>query len=345
MTGAEFLGARYPLIQAPMAGVQDRQLTAAVSSAGALGSLPCALLSPEELRSELAVLSAECDGPFNVNFFCHQTPGYDADAESRWRELLRPYFDEYGISDEDVPIGGGRQPFSHDAADILEDFRPPVISFHFGLPSRDLLARVKGWGATVLASATTIKEALWLECHGADAVIAQGLDAGGHRGMFLSRDLTTQAGTFALVPRIVGAVDIPVIAAGGVGNAAAVAAAFSLGARAVQVGTAYLLCRETLTSPLHRAALKSNRARHTAVTNLFSGRPARSIVNRVIREIGPLNDKAPSFPLAAAAMGVLRQRAEARKCDDFSPLWCGQNATGCKEIPAAELTRELTSLL
>ncbi len=341
----EFLGTELPLIQAPMAGVQDSALALAVSSAGGLGSLPCAMLDTETLRAELAAMRSATDRPINVNFFCHKAPKPDPERECRWRKLLEPYLDEYGISIEDIPAGPARVPFGHEMADVLEEFRPPIVSFHFGLPGSDLVARVKAWGATVLASATTVEEARWLETHGADGIIAQGLEAGGHRGMFLSMDLTTQMGTLALVPQIVRHVTVPVIAAGGIADAQVVAAALSLGATAVQVGTAYLLCPETKTTSLHRAALKSGAARHTAVTNLFSGRPARGIVNRVIREIGPISGTAPEFPLAAAAISALRQQAEARGSADFSPLWSGQNASGCQEIPAAELTRALAGRL
>jgi nitronate monooxygenase len=220
-----------------------------------------------------------------------------------------------------------------------------VVSFHFGLPSSDLLARVKAWGAKILSSATTVEEARWLEAHGVDAIIAQGVEAGGHRGMFLSDELSTQVGTFCLVPQIVRAVKVPVIAAGGIADANGVAAALALGAVGVQVGTAYLLCPEATTSPLHRAAHKSAAAHHTALTNLFTGRPARSIMNRIMRELGPINAAAPAFPLAGSAIAPLRAKAESSGSSDFSPLWCGQNPSGCKEIPAAQLTRELAGLL
>jgi len=216
-----------------------------------------------------------------------------------------------------------------------------VVSFHFGLPSAELLDRVRSWGGKILCSATTVDEARWLEAQGVDAVIAQGVEAGGHRGIFLSDDLTTQVGTLALVPQIVKAVRVPVIAAGGIADSSGVAAAIALGAAGVQVGTAYLLCPEATTSAAHRAALKSDAARHTALTNVFTGRPARSIVNRIVRELGPLSPAAPQFPLAASALAPLRGSAEARGSGDFSPLWSGQNATGCREVAAGVLTREL----
>jgi nitronate monooxygenase len=202
---------------------------------------------------------------------------------------------------------------------------------------------VKAWGATVLSSATTVDEARWLEDHGADVVIAQGVEAGGHRGMFLSSDITTQIGLFALLPQIVQAVKVPVVAAGGIADARGVAAVLALGASAAQVGSAYLLCPEVTTSAVHRAALKSEAARHTALTNVFTGRAARGIVNRIVREQGPMSVAAPAFPLAGSALAPIRAKAEAQGSGDFSPLWCGQNPTGCREIPAAELTRELAA--
>ncbi|HEB28063.1 MAG TPA: nitronate monooxygenase [Porticoccus sp.] len=339
----DFLGVELPIIQAPMAGVQNSTLTVAVSLAGGLGSLPCAMLSTEQLRAELTTIRLQTDKPFNINFFCHTSPVPNADRESKWQTVLKPYFTEYGISATDITPGPSREPFSHAVADVLEEYRPDIVSFHFGLPATDLLARVKGWGTTVLASATTIKEAQWLESHGADGIIAQGLEAGGHRGMFLSDDISNQVGTFALLPQIIQKVKVPVIAAGGIVDAVGVKAALSLGASAVQVGTAYLLCTETNTSQIHRAAIKSEDAQHTAITNLFSGRPARGIVNRVIREIGPINNDTPEFPLAATAITALRKQAEQGGSGDFSPLWCGQNASGCKEISAAELTRGLAA--
>jgi nitronate monooxygenase len=335
------LGTEFPLIQAPMAGAQGAALALAVCRAGGLGSLPGALLTPEALQLELKALQQGTSRPWNINFFCHTPPVPDAAREARWRETLAPFYAEAGLDVHDVPAGAGRAPFSHAVADLVEPFRPPVMSFHFGLPAPDLLARVKGWGSVVLSSATTVDEARWLVAHGADAVIAQGVEAGGHRGMFLTDDLTTQTGTFALLPQIVAAVRVPVIAAGGIADAAGVRAAMALGAAGVQVGTAYLCSDEATTSALHRAALQSEAVHHTALTALFTGRPARGIVNRVMRELGPLNPAAPAFPLATAAMAPLRAHWEQRGSGDFSPLWSGQNASGCRSIGAAELTRQL----
>lgn len=338
---AKLLGTELPLIQAPMAGVQLSALAVAVSNAGGLGSLPCAMLSPESMAKELAALRAGTGKPFNVNFFCHTPPAPDAAREATWREALAPFFAEFGIDPSAISEGPGRAPFSAAIASVLEAFPPKVVSFHFGLPPPELLARVKRLGAKVLASATTVAEARWLEAHGADAVIAQGVEAGGHRGMFLTEDLSTQVGTLALVPQVARAVKLPVIAAGGIADAAGVRATMALGASGVQVGTAYLLCPEATTSALHRAALASEAALHTALTNVFTGRPARGIVNRIMRELGPMSAASPAFPLATGAIAPLRAKAEAAGSGEFSPLWSGQNASGCKALPAAELTLAL----
>ena len=337
-----FLGTRWPIVQAPMAGVQGSALAIAVGKAGGLGSLPCAMLTVDAMRKELAAVRSATDGVYNVNFFVHTPPAPDARREAGWRAALAPYYREYGIDPASIAAGPGRAPFSAEAVDVLAEFKPPIVSFHFGLPSAELLTRVRSWGPKILASATTVDEARWLEANGADAVIAQGVEAGGHRGIFLSDDVNTQPGTFALVPQVVRAVKVPVIAAGGIANAQGVRAALALGAAAVQVGTAYLLCPEATTSAVHRAALKSDAARNTVLTNLFTGRPARGIVNRIIRELGPINGEVvPAFPLATSALAPLRAKAEAKGSGDFSPLWSGQNATGCREIPAGELTKAL----
>lgn len=343
MTQASDLAARLslaaPVIQAPMAGAQGHALAAAVCEAGGLGSIPAAMLSPDGLCAEIEALRARTPRAYGVNFFCHVPPTPDAAREWRWRQRLAPYCREYGLDPDAAPAGALRAPFSAALADVVEPLRPQVVSFHFGLPEAALLARVKAWGAVVMASATTVDEALWLQDRGADVIIAQGLEAGGHRGHFLDHELTRQSGLFALLPLVVRAVSVPVVATGGIGDATTIAAARALGAAGVQVGTAYLKSPEATISPLHRALLGTEAARHTALTNLFSGRPARSIVNRLMRECGPLSADVPAFPLAPAALAPLRAAAEARGCSDFSSLWAGQYAAACREQPAAELTR------
>jgi nitronate monooxygenase len=299
------------------------------------------MFGPEAIRTETLALRAATARPFNLNFFCHRPPTGDAERETAWQRLLSPYYREWNLTADTPAAAPSRKAFDAEAAELVEALRPAVVSFHFGLPPAALLSRIKQSGAFVLSSATTVDEALWLEANGADAVIAQGLEAGGHRGWFLSDDVSRQCGLFALLPQVVDAVRIPVIASGGIADARGVAAALALGAAAVQVGTAYLLCPEAATRPVHRAALASAEASHTALTTLFSGGLARGIVNRAMRELGPVNAATPPFPLAASAMTPLRSAAEAEGLGDFSPLWAGQNTTGCKTMPAGELTRAL----
>lgn len=340
----ERLGVELPIIQAPMAGVQDCELAIAVSENGGLGSLPCGMLSNSQIEAELNKIKVATSKPINLNFFCHTQVEKDQNKQRAWQQTLAPYFNELGIAC-DEHAQSNRVPFSHDIADVIEGFSPKVISFHFGLPEPELLARVKSWGTVVISSATTLAEAKWLEAQGADAIIVQGLEAGGHRGMFLSKDITTQQGLFSLLPKVVNAVNIPVIAAGGIADNKGGRAALSLGASAVQVGTSYLLCDEAKTSNLHKNAILSEQVEHTALTNIFTGKPARGIVNRVMSELGYMSARAPEFPYAAIELGQLRIKAEAQSSHDFSPLWCGQNTSGCAAISAAEMTLKLTGNL
>ncbi len=335
------LGVALPIVQAPMAGSQGSALALAVTRAGGLGSLPAALLTVPQLRAELEAIRGASVRPVNVNFFCHQIPPPDEERERRWRATLAPYYRELDLDPAAIPEAAARVPFNAETATVLAEFEPPVVSFHFGLPDDNLLARVRSWGATILSSATTVAEARWLERRGVDVIIAQGVEAGGHRGMFLGDDLTTQVGTLALVRQVVGAVRVPVVAARGIADAEGVRAALALGAVAAQVGTAFLRCPEATTSAVHRAALAGAGAEHTALTNLFTGRPARGVVNRIIRELGAIHPAAPAFPLAATAMAPLRARAERVGSADFSPLWCGQNTSGCRAEPAGLVVRGL----
>ncbi|MCQ8896152.1 nitronate monooxygenase [Limnobacter humi] len=331
------------LIQAPMAGSQGSALAIAVGQSGGLGSLPCAMLGLDQLQAELRLLTEAGLQAYNINFFAHTTPQPNPAQEAAWLNCLKPYFDEWDLNVSQVVSGPGRQPFSAAQAEVLEAYKPAVVSFHFGLPSADLLRRVRALGAQVWSTATTVAEGLWLQKNGADVVIAQGLEAGGHRGHFLSPDLTEQMGTLALLPQLVRMLDIPVIAAGGIATPQAVRAALELGASAVQVGSAYLLANEATTSAVHRAALKSDARFHTALTNLFSGRPARGMVNRVMQELGFIRSEVPEFPLATAAMAPLRVAAERAGLGDFSPLWVGQHLATTTEEPAAVITQRLLS--
>lgn len=334
-------GIDLPIIQAPMAGAQGSAMAIAVSRAGGLGSLPCAMLSLDQARAEIGIIRQQTDRPYNVNFFCHNSPAHDDAAERAWRKVLGSHYAEFDIDPDAIPQGPGRNPFDDAFCRMVEEFRPKVVSFHFGLPEPALLKRVKAAGSVVISSATSAAEARWLEDNGADAVIAQGYEAGGHRGHFLGDNLAGQAGTMALVPQVVDAVKLPVIAAGGIADARGVVAAFVLGASAVQIGTAYLFAPESKVSPLHRKALEQAADDSTALTNVFTGRPARGIVNRAIRELGPLSPHAPAFPLATGAIAPLRAKAEAAGSGEFSPLWSGQAASLAKAMPAGEFTTKV----
>jgi nitronate monooxygenase len=340
MTLLELLGVELPVVQAPMAGSNDSTLAVAVSAAGGLGSLPCALLTPDRVRAEVAAVRAGTDRPFNLNFFCHADRPPSAAEGERWIDRLGPYYEELGAA-RPSGLTSGRAPFDEDLCALVEELRPPVVSFHFGLPAAPLLDRVRATGAVVLSSATTVAEARWLAEHGCDVVVAQGAEAGGHRGMFLTGSAAAQVGTLALVPQVVDAVDVPVVAAGGIADARAVAAALALGAQAVQVGTAFLRTPEATTSALHRAALAGAADDATVLTNVVTGRPARGIVNRLLGEVGPLSADAPAFPYATAGTAPLRAAAEAAGSAEFSPLWAGQAAPLAREEPAAGVVARL----
>ncbi len=335
-------GVELPVVQAPMAGVQDEALAVAVSEAGGLGSMPCALLDIERLEAALKRF-ATLPRPINLNFFCHAMAGPDPAQERRWRQALAPYYRECGIEPPPPGTAGARRPIDAATVELLETFRPRIVSFHFGLPAPGLLRRIKAWGALVMASATTLDEGIWLERHGADIVIAQGIEAGGHRGQFLSEDLAGQSSTSALVAKLCGTLAIPVIAAGGIASRADAEAMLAAGAVAVQAGTAYLLCPEAKTPTVHRAALRQA-GRESAITNLFSGRPARGLMNRLMRELGPLSELPPAFPWASQALAPLRAHAEARGSDDFSPLWSGTRPGSLAGLDAAAVTRRLAGL-
>ncbi|RJF87295.1 nitronate monooxygenase [Oleomonas cavernae] len=337
----DLFGIELPIIQAPMAGANLSDMAIAVSQAGGLGSLPCAVLGPEQVRAELGIIRQRTDKPFNVNFFCHQAPAADPAREAAWRQRLAGYYSEFGI-DPQAPIpSSNRAPFDATLCDLVEAFRPKVVSFHFGLPEQGLFDRVRATGARIISSATTVDEARWLEDHGCDAIIAQGFEAGGHRGIFLGNDISTQVGTMALVPQVVDAVRVPVIAAGGITDARGIVAAFALGAAAVQLGTAYLFTPEARLTPAHARALAQAKESETALTNVFTGRPARGILNRVMREVGPISDLAPAFPLAGGALMPLRAKSE--PSGDFMSLWAGQAFRLGREMPAGELTRTLAA--
>jgi len=337
----DLVGIAEPIVQAPMAGANLAEMAIAVSRAGGLGSLPCGMLSVAAARRELELIRRQTSHPINANFFCHSVPPPEEARARRWQGRLQPYYAELGLEPDASAAAAARLPFDAAMCTLICELRPRVVSFHYGLPEPTLLARLKAARCVIQSSATTVAEARWLEAHGADAIIAQGLEAGGHRGTFLCHDLGQQVGTLALVPQVVDAVGLPVIAAGGIADARGIAAALALGASAVQLGTAYLLCPEANISAPYRAALRAAGDQSTVLTNVFSGRPARSILNRLIREVGPISAEAPPFPLAAAGTQPLRRKAETLGSCAFSPLLAGQAAALAREEGAGALTQAL----
>ncbi len=322
-----------------MAGVQGARLAAAVTQAGGLGSIPCAMLNEDQIITAVNDVRQHTEGALNLNFFCHQPPAMD-DRLRLFAASLAPYFEEYDLDPPDLDAGAGRQPFNEALAELVRGLKPPVVSFHFGLPAASLLETVRESGALVISSATTVEEAVWLEAHGVDAVIVQGVEAGGHRGHFLNRDLSGQQSTLELLPAVAAVVQCPLIAAGGISRPEQARDAMHRGADAVQIGTAYLLCPEADTSALHRSALRGKQA-ETALTNVFTGRPARGLINRLMREMGPMNDEVPDFPLASGLVTQLRRAAEEKGADEFSPLWAGTGYADIEEVSAADVTRRM----
>jgi len=332
-----------PIVQAPMAGAHDQALAIAVAQGGGLGSLPSAMLSADKVREQVQVFRQQVSAPVNLNFFAHTAVAADPVREAVWKQRLGSYYSEYGI-DPAAPINAAnRAPFDEAMCAVVEELKPEVVSFHFGLPVPALLKRVKAAGCIVFASATIVREAVWLEQNGADVIIAQGADGGGHRSMFLTDDIATQPGTLSLLPQVADAIKVPVIAAGGIADGRGIAAAFALGAAGVQIGTAYLRTPESTLGKLNRAALAAASDDVTVITNVMTGRPARGIVNRVMREVGPMSPDAPAFPHAATALGPLKAAAEKQGKVEFTNLWAGQAVRLGGEMPAEELTRKLAA--
>jgi nitronate monooxygenase len=341
----DLFGIEHPLVPAPMAGLGTVELAAAVSAGGGLASLGCVGLKPKRVIEAVARLRTLPGKPINTNFFCHSAARANRLREANWRDWLAPYYNELGL---DLSLAAAQSeilPFDDAVCRVVEQVKPEIVSFHFGLPEPALLARVKAAGCRVLASATTVAEARWLEARGADVIIAQGCEAGGHRGMFLADNLgeeaASQPSTLALVPQIAYAVGVPIIAAGGIADGRGIAAAFALGAAGVQIGTAYLFCPEAAISPLYREALRQARADTTVLTNVFTGRPARARSNRLTRELGPLHAVTPDFPTPMLALAPLRRKMEQQGSREFSPHWAGQAAPLGREMPAEALTRAL----
>lgn len=334
---------RFPLLLAPMAGAAGSTLAIAVSKAGGLGSIACPMLSAEQIRREVETFRTEAPGAFlNLNFFCHKDVPLTEDTQNRWMKILSPYFNEFGVDPNQKITSPKRNPFNEETCALVEELKPEVVSFHFGLPEEKLLKRVKDAGCFVLSSATTKEEALWLEEKGCDAIIVQGLEAGGHRGHFLKNDLSGQLETMDLLSEIISVVKVPFIPAGGISDGKTINKYLQAGAAAVQIGTAYLFTHEATISPVHRKILLSEDVSDTAITNLFTGRPARGIMNRLMREIGPMNENVPPFPHAGIALAPLKAATEKSGSGDFMSLWAGQSAGALKKIISAkEMTEKL----
>lgn len=331
----------FPILLAPMAGVMDQELAIAAAQGGALASLPCAMIPAEKAREQVSILRQRVSAPVNLNFFCHTAVDADPAREAGWKRRLASYYVEHGL-DPAAPVNAAnRAPFDEAMCALVEELKPEVVSFHFGLPPAAMVKRVKAAGAIVVASATIVREAIWLEQHGADVIIAQGAEAGGHRGMFLTENIAEQPGTFALVPQVVDAVKVPVIAAGGIADGRGIAAAFALGAAGVQIGSAYLRCPESKVTAPARALFAQSGDDSTVITNVMTGRPARGVANRLMREVGPISPDAPAFPHAATALGPLKAAAEKLGRVDFTNVWAGQAIGMGRDMPAAELTRAL----
>ena len=329
----DLFGIELPIIQAPMAGSQGSALAIAVSNAGGLGSLPCAMLGPDQIRKELQAITSATSKPYNVNFFVHKP----ADARSRPRgrrgaKCWRRTSPSTASIRQSIQAGPQRLPFDDAAADVLEEFKPPVVSFHFGLPSDALMKRVKSWGSKILSSATTVDEARYLEAHGVDAIIAQGYEAGGHRGMFLTDDLNAQVGTFALVQQIVRAVRVPVIAAGGIADAEGVKAAMAGGAAGVQVGTAYLFCSGSDHQSAAPRGAQERRRSHNRGDELFTGpsgpRHRQSFDARDRPDECGRRRRSRWPPPRSSRCD---RRPKPKGVNDFTSMWAGQSAAACRE--------------
>ena len=332
------LGIWHPIIQAPMAGASTPALAIAVSTTGGLGSLGLAMHTQESLRKDCAEVSA-VGAPYNANFFVHSEPVDDPARTAEISSLLAPYYLELGLGQ--VPDAVSVPSFNQTHLEAVLDLRPAVVSFHFGLPTSDAFKAIKAAGLFTMSSATNVTEARELEARGIDAVIAQGFEAGGHRATFSEPYERGHVGTLALVPQIVDAVSIPVIAAGGIGDGRGIAAALALGASAVQLGTAFLTCPESATHPIYRRALNEARDDQTRITHAFSGRPARGLNNRYLREMTGHEDIYPDFPILNTLTGPLRKASAKENNPDFMSLWSGQSAAMSRNLPASELIQLL----
>jgi nitronate monooxygenase len=338
------LGIEHPVIQAPMVGVSNPQLAAAVSNAGALGSIGLGASNPAQGRELIRQTRALTGKPFNVNMFCHRPAVFDHARNDAWLAHIADMFTEF----EAIAPQALREiykSFIDDRAmlEMLLEERPPVVSFHFGAPSQEWIAGLKAAGIFIIGCATTLPEAQHLQQAGVQAIVAQGYEAGGHRGVFDDAPgQDHQLGLFALLRILSSAIDLPIIAAGGIMDGAGINAAMVLGASASQLGTAFILCPESSASAEHREALKSAKAHETRVTSYLSGRPARGIPNRLYLESATVQAPLPAeYPLAYDVAKALHLAASAKGCQDFAAQWAGQGAPLARELPAAALVHAL----
>ncbi|KAA1174125.1 nitronate monooxygenase [Marinobacter salinexigens] len=333
----------YPIIQAPMVGVSTPELAAAVSNAGGLGSIGIGASSTEKARELISATRALTNKPFNVNVFCHRPATSDHDHESGWINYLRPFFEEFDTPPPQqlaVPYPSFNE---HRATlNMLLEERPAVVSFHFGVPAVEWVQALRQAGIVTIGCATTPEEALAVEAAGIDFIVAQGAEAGGHRGVFEPEKGDRLIGTLALIRLINGATKVPVIAAGGLMDGQAISAVMEAGAVGAQLGTAFILCPESAANAGYRAMLKSEQSRETQITSVISGRPARGMVNRFYTDIDCTEAPTiPDYPIAYDAGKALAAAAVSKGSQDFSAYWAGQGAPLARELPAGELIENL----
>ena len=337
----DLFGISHPIIQAPMAGASTPEMAAAAANAGCLGSLGCALMNEAGYRTHFEAARAQTNGALNVNFFCHEQPVNDDEKNKAAKKRLQAYYEEFNLGELPDAVATSA-PFGDEMAKAVLDTAPNIVSFHFGLPDLGLVKQLKSRGIKVLSSATTVEEARFLERNGADAIIAQGWEAGGHHGFFLEKD-TAAIGTFALVPQLVDAVEVPIIAAGGIADGRGIAASLALGAAGAQIGTAFLTTQESSVPVVHQQSLLQSDGSDTALTKVFSGRPARGIKNRYMTDLAHIEDDLPDFPIMNTLSGPLRKASAATGSPDMVAQWSGQAVGLNRKTTTKELIDRLVS--
>lgn len=342
------LGVEIPLIQAPMAGTSTPTMAASVTNAGGLGSIAVGAVDAAAAAMMLDDLKRLTDGPFNVNVFCHGPSAHDADRERTWLKALNPVFERYGAAPP-AAIHEIYRSFREDDAmlQLLVEAKPAVVSFHFGLPSADAITRLKAEGILLFSSATSLDEAQAAAKAGVDAIVAQGFEAGGHRGLFDPAAPDAELGVLALARLLVQEIDLPVIAAGGIMDGAGIAAVLALGATGAQLGTAFIGCPESSADQYHRAALFGPAAAMTTMTSVISGRPARCLANNFteLSKTVLAGLDIPDYPIAYDAGKAVATAAKAMGDGGFGAQWAGQGAPLARSMPAADLVRTLKAEL